>query len=159
MPEHPKSGRGKTTRSVDAAITSVRQWRYDPPFEAPLTFTVQVRLEGCQVMEFHATDDGDALRVGGNIKPPMKIKDVRPVYPPVAREAKASRAWSSSKRASVPTARVEEAHVLKSIPLLDQAALDAVKQWQFAPTLMNGSAGARHHDRHHQLHAQLIRDP
>ena len=33
---------------------------------------------------------------------------------------------------------VEEARVLKSIPLLDQAALDAVKQWQFVPTLMNG---------------------
>jgi protein TonB len=33
---------------------------------------------------------------------------------------------------------VQEAHVLKSIPLLDQAALDAVKQWQFMPTLLNG---------------------
>jgi protein TonB len=28
---------------------------------------------------------------------------------------------------------------LKSIPLLDQAALDAVKQWEFVPTLMNGA--------------------
>jgi len=28
--------------------------------------------------------------------------------------------------------------VLRSIPLLDQAALDAVKQWNYQPTLMNG---------------------
>ena len=30
--------------------------------------------------------------------------------------------------------------VLRSIPLLDQAAIDAVKQWQYTPTLMNGVA-------------------
>ena len=34
--------------------------------------------------------------------------------------------------------RVKDAKVLRSIPLLDQAALDAVKQWQFTPTLLNG---------------------
>jgi len=34
--------------------------------------------------------------------------------------------------------RVTDAKVLRSIPLLDQAALDAVKQWVFTPTLLNG---------------------
>ena len=34
--------------------------------------------------------------------------------------------------------RLKDAKVLRSIPLLDQAALDAVKQWQFTPTLLNG---------------------
>jgi protein TonB len=33
---------------------------------------------------------------------------------------------------------VADARVLKSIPLLDQSALDAAKQWEFTPTLMNG---------------------
>ena len=37
-----------------------------------------------------------------------------------------------------PDGRVKDAKVLRSIPLLDQAALDAVKQWQFTPTLLNG---------------------
>ena len=37
-----------------------------------------------------------------------------------------------------PERRVQEAKVLRSIPLLDAAALDAVKQWQFTPTLLNG---------------------
>jgi protein TonB len=34
--------------------------------------------------------------------------------------------------------KVAEAHVLRSIPLLDQAAIDAVMQWEFTPTLLNG---------------------
>jgi periplasmic protein TonB len=34
--------------------------------------------------------------------------------------------------------RVQNARVLRSIPLLDDAALDAVKQWQYVPTLLNG---------------------
>jgi protein TonB len=33
---------------------------------------------------------------------------------------------------------VQEAKVLRSIPLLDSAALDAVRQWEFSPTLLNG---------------------
>jgi len=43
-----------------------------------------------------------------------------------------------SKKTIGPDGRVKEAKVLRSIPLLDQAALDAVKQWQFTPTLLNG---------------------
>ena len=31
-----------------------------------------------------------------------------------------------------------EAHVIRSIALLDQAALDAVKQWKYTPTTLNG---------------------
>ena len=35
--------------------------------------------------------------------------------------------------------KVQDARILRSIPLLDQAALDAVKQWEFTPTLLNGA--------------------
>jgi protein TonB len=34
---------------------------------------------------------------------------------------------------------VQDARILRSIPLLDQAAIDAVRQWEFMPTLLNGS--------------------
>jgi protein TonB len=37
-----------------------------------------------------------------------------------------------------PTGHVVEAHVLQSIPLLDEAALAAVRQWAYTPTLLNG---------------------
>jgi protein TonB len=34
--------------------------------------------------------------------------------------------------------QVINARILRSVPLLDQAAIDAVRQWQFTPTLLNG---------------------
>ena len=37
-----------------------------------------------------------------------------------------------------PNGKVQDARVLRSIPLLDQAALDAVSQWEYSPTLLNG---------------------
>jgi protein TonB len=77
------------------------------------------------------------VRVGGAIKQPNKIKDVRPVYPPIAQSARVSGVVIIEATIG-PDGRVKDAKVLRSIPLLDQAALDAVKQWQFTPTLLNG---------------------
>jgi protein TonB len=34
--------------------------------------------------------------------------------------------------------KVIDAKVVRSIPLLDQAALDAVRQWEYLPTMLNG---------------------
>jgi protein TonB len=34
--------------------------------------------------------------------------------------------------------RVENVRILRSIPLLDQAAIDAVRQWRYTPTQLNG---------------------
>jgi len=36
--------------------------------------------------------------------------------------------------------RILEARVLRSIPELDDAALEAVKQWEYSPTFVNGEA-------------------
>ena len=38
-----------------------------------------------------------------------------------------------------PDGRVDRVAVLRAIPLLDQAAMDAVKEWEFTPTLLNGA--------------------
>ncbi len=42
--------------------------------------------------------------------------------------------------ADQPDGRVAEAEVIRSIPLLDDAALAAVTQWEYRPTLLNGVA-------------------
>lgn len=77
------------------------------------------------------------VRVGGNIKPPTKIKNVNPVYPPIAQSARVQGVVIIEATIG-PNGRVTDARVLRSIPLLDQSALDAVRQWEFTPTLLNG---------------------
>ena len=77
------------------------------------------------------------VRVGGNIKPPQKLKHVNPVYPPIAQSARVQGIVIIEATIG-PSGAVQDARVLRSIPLLDASALDAVKQWQFTPTLLNG---------------------
>ena len=77
------------------------------------------------------------VRVGGNIKPPQKTRDVRPVYPPIAQSARVQGVVIIEATIG-PDGKVTDAKVLRSVPLLDQAALDAVRQWEFTPTLLNG---------------------
>jgi TonB family protein len=77
------------------------------------------------------------LRVGGQIQPPRKIKDVQPVYPAMAQSARAAGVVTIEATIG-PDGKVIDATVVRSIPLLDQAALDAVRQWEYAPTLLNG---------------------
>ena len=79
------------------------------------------------------------VRVGGSIKQPTKTKNVPPVYPAVAQTARVQGVVILEATIS-PTGHIAEARVLRSIPLLDQAALDAVKQWEFTPVLTNGVA-------------------
>jgi TonB family protein len=88
---------------------------------------------------FGLIDGQVPLRIGGNIRPPVKIRDVRPEYPEAAR---ASRVTGMVILEAVVDAagRIADAKVLRSIPLLDAAALDAVRQWEFQPTMLDGRA-------------------
>jgi TonB family protein len=77
------------------------------------------------------------VRVGGNIKPPVKTRDVRPVYPDAALGARV--AGIVILEANIGTdGAVIDARVLRGVPMLNDAALEAVKQWQYEPTLLNG---------------------
>ena len=78
-----------------------------------------------------------AVRVGGQVRPPIRIKEVAPVYPAIAQSARVQ-GVVIIEAVIGPDGRVQDAKVLRSIPLLDSAALDAVRQWQYTPTLLNG---------------------
>jgi protein TonB len=77
------------------------------------------------------------VRQGGDIRPPQKIRDVAAVYPPIAQAARVQ--GVVIVEATIGTdGRVKDAHVLRSVPLLDEAALAAVRQWVYTPTRLNG---------------------
>jgi TonB family protein len=77
------------------------------------------------------------VRAGGDVKQPTKIKDVAAQYPAEAvRKHVQGLVWVEFTVDT--TGHVEAARVIRGVPLLDQAALDAVKQWEFTPPLVNG---------------------
>jgi protein TonB len=77
------------------------------------------------------------VRVGNGITTPTKIKDVRPVYPPDALDAKIQ--GVVILEATIDRdGRVADARILRSIPGLDEAALTAVRQWEFTQTIVKG---------------------
>lgn len=84
-----------------------------------------------------ALDDLTPIRIPRGGKGPVLTYEVKPVYPPDAKAMKVE--GTVEMEVIVDTnGRVAAAMVVQSIPALDQAALDAVKQWQFRPALLNG---------------------
>ncbi len=77
------------------------------------------------------------VRVGGVIREPRKILHVAPIYPEFARQARAQGTVILECILDA-TGRVESVKVLGSQPLLDDAAVRAVRQWRYTPTELNG---------------------
>ena len=75
------------------------------------------------------------------MKPPKKIKDVKPEYSAVASSARVHGSVVIEVTISA-EGKVQDAKVLVSVPLLDQAALEAVRQWEYEPSRLNGVAVA-----------------
>lgn len=106
-------------RDGERVIDSIRAvWRTDPP-------TLRFQTEG-------------ALRVGGDVRPPVVISRVEPLYTEEARAARI--AGIVILEALVDKNGVlRDAVVLKDLPYgLGQSALDAVQQWQFEPGTRDG---------------------
>jgi TonB family protein len=79
------------------------------------------------------------LAVGGRVAVPQRLVTAQPVYPPFAKTAHVQGVVELAIVIDA-TGNVTKAQVVKSIPQLDKAAIDAVKQWKYAPTLVNGAA-------------------
>lgn len=77
------------------------------------------------------------VRVGGDVKPPLKTKNVAPVYPPIAVAAHTE--GVVILEATIGTdGKVKDVKVVRSIKQLDDAAIDAVRRWEFKPTVIDG---------------------
>jgi TonB family protein len=76
-------------------------------------------------------------RAGGRVKAPKLLREVKPLYPEIARQARVEGVVIMEVTIDI-HGRVQDVKILRSIPLLDQAAIDAVRQWVYEPTLVNG---------------------
>jgi len=75
--------------------------------------------------------------VGGKIKPPARTRYVAPQYPDIARNSRVQGVVILEAVIGA-DGKVQDLRVLRSIPLLDEAALAAVRAWAYTPTLLNG---------------------
>ena len=120
-------------RMLQTAITTIQQVSVLPRLQPPAAIAGRPPATVVRPLTAHP----DAVRVGGDIKEPKKIKHVAPAYPEVASAAKVQGVVILEVVVDH-FGNVADAQVLRSIALLDQAALDAVMQWKFTPTLLNG---------------------
>jgi len=126
-----------------AAIDAVRQWVYEPmviegkPRGCIFTVTVRFELKD-KTAKAEELKEGEPLRLSGliDLEMPRKIKEVDPVYPEIARKAHVEGMVILEATADI-YGRVQNVKILRSIPLLDQAAIDAVKQWVYEPVIIN----------------------
>jgi protein TonB len=77
------------------------------------------------------------VRVGQGVAPPRKIFDVKPIYPADAQAARVEGVVIAEIRIGT-DGSVVDAVIKRSIQMLDDAALDAIRQWRFVPTVVDG---------------------
>lgn len=84
-------------------------------------------------------DTTPRIKIGGNVAAAQLLERLQPVYPPLARQARIS----GTVRLHAIIGKdgyVKQLEVISGHPILVQSALDAVKKWRYAPTLLNGKA-------------------
>ena len=106
-------------------------------------FTESERMidRAVDLIELQATSNRPAAMAagpaGGDIKPPRLIRAVPPVYPSSVSPAEASNLVVLEATVSA-AGTVKDARVVRGESPFDQAALGAVRQWLYTPTLLNG---------------------
>ena len=101
----------------------------------PLTLIVASAESARPGLPLSGSTEPGPVRVGGNIQAPIRTKYVAPIHPPDAEDVNGIVILDVTIDVN---GNVTNAAVLRSIPQLDRAAVDAVKQWQYAPTRLNG---------------------
>lgn len=122
-----------------AAIAAVSHWKFKPATKdgTPITTQVSVDVVFTSPHPYTVVNGIDRLHVGG-VTPPRAIYAPDPEYTTAAKNAKIHGTvplWLVVTAEGLP----EYVHVARSLDSgLDQAAVDAVKQWRFAPAMKNG---------------------
>ena len=130
---------GFATITQTVSLQEARQW------EQAITLQVGTIQETITVTDQRpsavAASQRAPVRIGGNIRPPRKTEDVRPIYPQAMRDAGMEGFVPLGAVIDV-EGRVSSVRLIGAYahPELARAAIDAVRQWRFTPTLLNGEA-------------------
>jgi TonB family protein len=129
---------GTATREkfVELALLLIRQHRFDDAIVALRGAAASAAPRFAEPFEAAVTRL-QAFRVGDNIRTPIKITDAKPVYPPIAQSARIQGAVILEALID-DQGNLVNARVVRSIPLLDAAALDAVSKWKYTPADLDG---------------------
>ena len=139
--------RSQTPLLDKAAIEAVKQRVYEPllidgkPVEAVFTTTVRFKLkpDKAESAEVVGGFPGGILKIGDSVDVPRLIKKAEPIYPVEARKALVQ-GIVVLEVTTDEEGHVAEAKVVRSdSSLLNQASIDAVKQWVYEPLLSKGS--------------------
>jgi protein TonB len=156
-----KSRRAMGDAIVRSAAEALQHWAYDAP-AAPITFHVlftfytapeptAVQQDPAPLTSLPARGTGalpapppwpaaeGVVRVGGNVRPPRQIKTVRPAFPREAQEQRVG-GFVVLEALIGPDGKVKDVRVIRSAPLFDRAAMDAVRQWEYEPPQVDGTA-------------------
>ena len=122
----------------EAAVNAVKQWVFKPgtingeAVDVVFNLTINFQLDN---KDF---DANGPIRVGGDVRAPVVMEKVEPSYTEEARKARVS-GIVILEAIIGRDGLVKKATVLKPLPYgLDQAAVDAVKQWKFKPGTLEG---------------------
>ena len=131
-----------------AAVDAVRKWTYEPFVlegkARKAEFTVSIRFFGdgqsadISNIRIPADFKTNTVLIDEDIARRQLIKYVKPVYPGIARQARVEGFVVLGVRLDE-KGLVESVIILRSIPLLDQSAIEAVRQWEYQPPVINGA--------------------
>ncbi len=135
----PPAARAASDAFTREAAAALRQWTFDPPARTPTSFfaTFSFKPRSEVTATYYATPPPRTVRVGVGKGSPL-AKRVEPVYPAAAQQARVQGTVIVEITVGV-DGKVTDARVLRGIPLLDQAALDAVRQWEYTPAVLAGT--------------------
>jgi TonB family protein len=132
-----------------AAVEAVKQWKYEPmvidgeakPVLATVTVRFALKDKKSTVGTWEKTGTDSETRppvqAKGDVKPPKLIKKIDPIYPEEARKA-GIHGVVILEATTDKEGKVVDVKVLRSIPELNQAAVDALKQWVYEPMIIDG---------------------
>jgi protein TonB len=159
-PPNPTALRIASEALVRDAAGALRRWTYDPPAKGPISFTVSFSFKpGAEATTTQSTTvtppvstasaaaasstpgaagPNQPIRIGGDVKAPTQISKVQPIYPAAA-QAAGVQGVVILEAVIAADGGVTDVRVLRSLPMLDEAAVNAVKQWRYTPTVLNGT--------------------